>query len=267
MPFSTHTQDGLVWLSAPLLQGIHHGFSTRKGGVSPAPWDSLNLGPGRGDAPEHVLENYRRFCLAVGTDPHRTVLARQVHETTVLHATSKDCGKGLFRERDYTADALITNEPGLALVVFSADCGILLLHDPVHHAIGAIHAGWRGCAAGIVEKTVQAMTQAFGTQPKDLLAAVGPCIGPCCFETDQDVPDAMTAALGDVAMSFVDDHGDGRFHVDLKGLNRLWLLRAGVRPEQIAVSDACTACDLDTFFSHRRTGNARGAMAALIQLT
>ena len=121
MPFSTHTRDGLVWLSAPLLQGIHHGFSTRKGGVSPAPWDSLNLGPGRGDAPEHVLENYRRFCLAVGTDPHRTVLARQVHETTVLHATSKDCGKGLFQERDYTADALITNEPGLALVVFSAD--------------------------------------------------------------------------------------------------------------------------------------------------
>ena len=93
MPFSTHTRDGLVWLSAPLLQGIRHGFSTRKGGVSPAPWDSLNLGPGRGDAPEHVLENYRRFCLAVGTDPHRTVLARQVHETTVLHATQEDCGK------------------------------------------------------------------------------------------------------------------------------------------------------------------------------
>lgn len=125
-----------MWLSAPLLQGIRHGFSTRKGGVSPAPWDSLNLGPGRGDAPEHVLENYRRFCLAVGTDPHRAVLARQVHETTVLHATQEDCGKGLFRERDYTADALITDEPGLALVVFSADCGILLLHDPVHHAIG-----------------------------------------------------------------------------------------------------------------------------------
>lgn len=265
MPFSTHTWDGLVWLSAPLLQGIRHGFSTRKGGVSPAPWDSLNLGPGRGDAPEHVLENYRRFCLAVGTDPHRAVLARQVHETTVLHATQEDCGKGLFRERDYTADALITDEPGLALVVFSADCGILLLHDPVHHAIGAIHAGWRGCAAGIVEKTVQTMTQTFGSQPKDLLAAVGPCIGPCCFETDQDVPDAMTAALGAQAAPFMQRRGV-KWHVDLAGLNRQWLLRAGVLPDHVETCGLCTACHPDLFWSHRKMGQARGSQIAMAAL-
>ena len=140
-------------------------------------------------------------------------------------------------------------------------------YDPVRRAVGACHAGWRGTALGIAAKTVERMAQAYGTRPADLRCAIGAGISRCCFETRSDVPEAMTAAVGAVAMSFVDDHGDGRFHVDLKGLNRLWLLRAGVRPEQIAVSDACTACDLDTFFSHRRTGNARGAMAALIQLT
>ena len=266
MPFSTHTRDGLVWLSAPLLQGIHHGFSTRKGGVSPAPWDSLNLGPGRGDAPEHVLENYRRFCLAVGTDPHRTVLARQVHETTVLHATSKDCGKGLFRERDYTADALITNEPGLALVVFSADCGILLLHDPEAGCVGAVHAGWRGCAAGIVEKTVREMVRLLGARPERIRAAVGPCIGKCCFETDSDVPEAMQAsALGAEAEPYWERRG-AKYHVDLAGLNRQWLLHAGVAPEHIDVCGLCTACRPDLFWSHRKMGNARGAQVAMICL-
>ena len=160
---------------------------------------------------------------------------------------------------------MITDEPGLALVVFSADCGILLLHDPVHHAIGAIHAGWRGCAAGIVEKTVQTMTQTFGTQPKDLLAAVGPCIGPCCFETDQDVPDAMTAALGAQAAPFMQRRGV-KWHVDLAGLNRQWLLRAGVLPDHVETCGLCTACHPDLFWSHRKMGQARGSQIAMAAL-
>ena len=266
MSFITHEQNSLVWLTSSLLSEVPHAFSTRKGGVSTPPWDSLNLGIGRGDADTSVLENYSRFCGAVGVDPARTVLSKQVHETTVHLCTSADAGKGLLTERDYTADALITNEKKLPLVVFSADCGIILLYDPVHQAAGAVHAGWRGCAAGILEKTVQAMTAAFGSRPADLTAAIGPCIGQCCFETDDDVADAMTAALGqEAALPYLERRGP-KWHVDLAGLNRQWLLRAGLRPSHAELCGLCTACHPDLFWSHRKMGDARGAQIAMISL-
>jgi hypothetical protein len=265
MPFETHTRNDLLWLTSPLLREVRHGFSTRRGGVSPAPWDSLNFGPSRGDAAENVAENYRRFCGCLGVDENRAVLSKQVHETTVRHVTAADAGKGLTRGRDYTADALITDEPDLPLVVFSADCGILLLHDPVRRAVGAIHAGWRGCAAGIVEKTVAAMGDAFGTRPADIRAAIGPCIGQCCFETDGDVPAAMTAALGAEAEPYLERRG-AKWQVDLAGLNRQWLLRAGVAPDCIDTCGLCTACHPDLFWSHRKMGDARGVQCAMIAL-
>lgn len=263
MPFDTHEQNGLVWLTSPLLAGVRHGFSTRKGGVSVPPWDSLNLGPSRGDDPAAVVENYRRFCAVIGAEAERVVLSKQVHETTVRVCTSADAGKGLWRERGYTADALITNEPDLPLIVFSADCGILLLHDSVTGAVGGIHAGWRGCAGGIVEKTVQAMASEYGAKPENILAAIGPCIGSCCFETDSDVANAMRTALGADAESYLRWQAP-KYHVDLAGLNRQWLLRAGVLPEHIDVSGLCTACRPDLFWSHRKMGDARGVQAAMI---
>lgn len=140
MSFLTHTSENVLWMSSSLLDGsdVRHGFSTRIGGVSPAPWDSLNLGVGRGDDMDRVRENYRRFCAALGVDEHRAVLSKQVHEDNVRHVTAEDCGKGLFRDRDYTSvDAMVTDTPGIPLVVFSADCGIILLHDPVRRAVGA----------------------------------------------------------------------------------------------------------------------------------
>ena len=263
MSLTTHTQNGLVWLTAPTLSGVRHGFSTRQGGVSPAPWDSLNLRPGQGDGPDAWQENFRRFFAALGTDPARSVLSSQVHETTVRLCSSQDAGKGLLFPRDYTADALITQEPGLCLVVFSADCGTILLYDPRHQAVGAVHAGWRGCAGGIVEKTVKAMTQAFSSRPEDLLAALGPCIGSCCFETDADVPDAMRLALGAQAEPYLERRG-AKWHVDLAGLNRQWLLRSGVNPAHIDCCALCTACRPDLFWSHRKMGDARGVQAAAI---
>ena len=263
MPFETHEQNGLVFLTSSLLSGARHGFSTRKGGVSLPPWDSLNLGPSRGDAPEAVEENYRRFCGAVELDENRVVLSKQVHETTIRVCTAADAGKGLWAVRDYTADALITNEPGLPLTVFSADCGILLLYDPAANAVGGIHAGWRGCAGGIVEKTVREMGRIYGSRPENLLAAIGPCIGPCCFETDADVPEAMTAALGTEAAPYLERRGP-KWHVDLAGLNRQWLLRAGVLPEHIDTCGLCTACRPDLFWSHRKMGEARGVQCAMI---
>lgn len=266
MTFVNHEQNDLVWLTSPLLEGARHGFSTRRGGVSPAPWDTLNLGPGRGDAPENVRENYRRFFGCTGAVPERAVLSLQVHRDDVRLCTAADAGKGLVRERDYEADALITAERDLPLVVFSADCGILLLHDPEAGCVGAVHAGWRGCAAGIVEKTVREMVRLLGARPERILAAVGPCIGKCCFETDSDVPEAMQAsALGAEAEPYWERRG-AKYHVDLAGLNRQWLLHAGVAPEHIDVCGLCTACRPDLFWSHRKMGNARGAQVAMICL-
>lgn len=266
MPFHTHEQNHLVWLTSSLLCDVTHAFSTRKGGISVPPWDSLNLGLDRGDDPAAVLENYHRFFDTLGADVNRAVLSKQVHETTVRLCSGTDSGKGLFRERDYTADALITNEPNLPLTVFSADCGIILLYDPVQKAIGAVHAGWRGCAAGILEQTVQSMSNHFGSRPEDLLAAVGPCIGTCCFETDDDVADAMFASLGkDTAAPCLERRG-AKWHVDLAGLNRLWLLRAGLLPEHIEICGICTACHPEWFWSHRKMGNARGLQVAMITL-
>ncbi len=164
MSFLAHEENGLLIKTSTVLSDVRHGFSTRIGGVSPAPWDSLNLGVGRGDDMDRVRENYRRFCAALGVDEHRAVLSKQVHENNVRHVTAEDCGKGLFRDRDYTSvDAMVTDTPGIPLVVFSADCGIILLHDPVHEAVGAAHAGWRGAACGIAYKTVRRMQELFGT--------------------------------------------------------------------------------------------------------
>ena len=263
MSFVTHEQQSLVWLASPLLGGVRHGFSTRRGGVSPAPWDTLNLGPGRGDAPENVEENYRRFFAALDMDSAYPVLSRQVHRDDVRLCTAADAGKGLIRDRDYDADALITAEKGLPLVVFSADCGIILLHDPVRRAVGAAHAGWRGAAGGIVYKTVRRMQELFGTDPGDLRAAIGAAIGPCCFETDADVPQALEAALGAEAEPYITRRGP-KWHVDLKGVNARWLEKAGVR--QIDVSPDCTACHPELYWSHRRMGQARGAQIAMICL-
>lgn len=268
MPLTTHEENGLIYFTSPLLDdcpGVAHGFSTRKGGVSKPPCDTLNLGPSRESDRPAVEENYRRFCGAVGADMRRVVLARQIHETTVLHVTEERAGMGLWRERDFTADALVTNEKHLPLLVFSADCGIILLHDPEAGCVGAVHAGWRGCAAGILEKTVRELTRLYGARPERMLAAIGPCIGRCCFETDGDVPRAMTDALGEAAEPYLERRG-AKWHVDLAGLNRQWLLRSGLAPARIDLSGLCTHCRPDLFWSYRRVGGARGAQAALISL-
>ena len=262
MALTQHDKNGLIYFTSPQIP-VPHGFSTRRGGVSLPPYDSLDLGPNRGDDPAAVLENSRRFYRAIGADVNRSVLSAQVHETTVRAVTEEDAGKGLFRQRDYTADALITDIPSLTLEVFSADCGNILLWDQKTGAVGAVHAGWRGCAAGILEKTVCEMNHLYNASPTDIFAAIGPSIGACCFETDADVPDAMRSALGSDADAYLESRG-AKWHVDLAGLNRLWLLRSGIPAEQIILSGLCTACGPHLFWSHRKMGTARGLQAAAI---
>ena len=267
MPFQQREQNGLVWFTADVLNQIPHGFSTRIGGVSPAPWDSLNLRPNQGDGPEALRENYRRFFAVLGLDEHRTVLSQQTHTANIRRVTAADAGKGVVRPRDYTdVDALITNEAALPLTVFflptAAPCCCTI---PSGRLWARPMPAGEGCAAGIVEKTVQAMEDAYGSRPADLLAALGPCIGRCCFETDGDVPAAMRDALGADAEPHMERRG-AKFHVDLAGLNRQWLLRAGLAPEHIEVSGVCTACRPDLFWSHRKMGDQRGVQAAVIAL-
>ncbi len=265
--FHTHTKNELVYLTSDVLEGsgITHGFSTRRGGVSPAPWDSLNLDDRRGDDLAHVHENFRRLCAALDADAERVVLSRQVHRDDVRIVTAADAGKGLWYAQDYdSADALVTDVPGMALIVFSADCNVLLLHDPVRRVVGAAHAGWRGTAAGIAAKTARVMHDVYGCAPSDIRAAVGPAIGQCCFETDGDVPAALRDALGAAAEPYMAWNGK-KWHIDLKGINALWLHREGVTHTDICPD--CTACRPDLYWSHRRMGLRRGEQAALIALT
>lgn len=250
----------LEYLTAKNIAAAH-AFTTRFGGVSKGYLESLNLSTTRGDVHENVAENHRRLAAALGYRTERLVLANQIHTDIVRVVTEKDC-LGSVSHPDYPAcDALVTATPGVALMVFTADCTPILFHDPVTGAVGAAHAGWRGTAAGIAAKTIETMVQAFGSRPEDIRAAIGPNIGKCCFQTDRDVPDAMAAALGEETAPYIQPAGE-KFFVDLKGINALWLRRAGVK--NIEISEECTACAPNRYWSHRVTGGQRGSQAGVI---
>lgn len=260
-------QNGVPFYACTGFDGVAHGFSTRIGGVSPAPWDSLNLGANRGDAPDHVTENFRRFCGAVGTDFHTIIKNHQVHSDRIRAVTHDDVLPSAHLSGNFDGDGLITDIPGLCLTIFSADCIPVLLYDPVKRVIAATHAGWRGTALGIAAKAVQRMQSDYACRPQDILAAIGPGISPCCFETHADVPDGLLNGMGEDAAPFIRPLSrEGKFSVDLKGANGRWLERVGLLPQHIAISDACTACDRESFWSHRILGQQRGSMAAMIQL-
>lgn len=239
---------------------VPHGFTTRLGGVSRGHLASLNIALHRGDEEENVAKNYEILGQTIGFDPENLVLAHQIHGDTVRVVTKADC-LGLDHHRYPPCDGLITNTPGVTLVVFTADCTPILLHDPVTGAVGAVHAGWRGTAADIAGKAVAQMVASFGCRPECIRAAIGPNIGPCCFETDADVPQALRATFGHEAEEFIRPVGE-KYYVNLKAINALALRRAGV--ERIDISTACTMCQPDRYWSHRYTRGLRGSQGALI---
>jgi len=260
MPIITQSKGPVTYLLSDQI-AVPHGFTTRLGGVSTGSQASLNLAYGRGDTMENVSANIHILAEAVGFDPDRLVLTRQTHSNIVRVVTEADC-RGLCH-RDYPeCDGLVTNVQGLALMIFTADCTPLLLWDPVTGAVGAAHAGWRGTAQDIAGKTVEAMVSAFGCHPRDIRAAIGPNIGPCHFQTDEDVPNALLAAFGTEAQTCIRREGT-KFYPDLKAINALALRRRGV--SQVECSDVCTYCDSDLFWSHRVTGGSRGSQGAVIQ--
>ena len=238
-----------------------HCFTTRLGGVSQGYLASMNIGVHRGDDPENVARNYGILGQTLGFSVKNMVLTRQTHSAIVRKVGLADGGRELVHDAYPECDALITNEPGTALVVFTADCTPILLYDPQTGAAGAIHAGWRGTAAGIAAKTVEAMAQNYGCRPENIRAAIGPNIAQCCFETHADVPQAMEAALGEAVKPFIREENQ-KYYVNLKEINALILRKAGVT--QIEISPLCTACRQDLFWSHRRMGQQRGSQGAII---
>ena len=259
MSIITKKVNSLEYLIAENIS-TPHCFTTRYGGVSTGSQASLNLAYGRGDSMENVEENLRILANALGFDPGNYVLTRQTHSDIVREVTEADCA-GFCHQRYPECDGLVTNTPGLALLVFTADCTPVLLQDSVTGAVGAAHAGWRGTASKIAAKTALAMVEAFGCDPKNIRAAIGPNIGQCHFETDADVPQAILAAYGEAAKPFIEKRGE-KFHLDLKAINALALRQVGV--ENIEISEACTMCEPDRFWSHRYTGGDRGSQGAII---
>ena len=237
-----------------------HCFTTRFGGVSEGALSSMNLAIKLDETDDHVRRNFAILGSPLGFGIHDLVLTRQTHSDIVRVVTRADCN-GCFH-RDYPeCDALVTNDPGVALTIFTADCTPLLFHDPVTGAVGAAHAGWRGTASAIGPKTVAAMVENFGCKTENLCAAIGPNIGFCHFETDYDVPDSLLASFGEEILPFI-RQARGKYFVDLKEINALILRRIGVR--HIEISEDCTMCQPDRFWSHRVTGGVRGSQGALI---
>lgn len=269
-PFTERASGGVKFIQADNLSsfpGLVHAFTMRAGGVSEGIYSSLNLGTNRGDEPEKVDENYSRLCAALGIEKSRLVVSKQVHEDTVRVVSERDFRPSVLSPVDYSADSLITNIPDIPLMVFAADCIPILLYAADSHAIGAVHAGWRGTMLDIAGKAAAKLCAEFGGEAKNIYAAIGAGIGKCCFEVGQEVYDAaLSLGLGG-ENEFTTDDGGGKYHVDLKEINRRLLVRAGVPQENIALNSECTFCLCDKYWSHRATNGRRGVQAAVIALT
>ncbi len=246
---------------------VRHGFTTRAGGVSEGEFTSLNLSFTRGDESEAVRRNYSRVAEALGCKVEDMVCSDQTHTTNVKRVGRKQAGMGVLRDRDYTdIDGLITNEPGIALATFYADCVPLYFVDPVHKAIGLSHSGWRGTVGRMGAVTLEAMTREFGTNPEDVYAAIGPSICQSCYEISEDVVIEFEQAFPNWKAEILEEKGNGKYQLDLWKCNEHILLEAGVKPENLAVTNICTCCNADKLFSHRASHGKRGNLGAFLML-
>jgi len=242
------------------------GFTSRRGGVSESEFASLNCGLHVGDDPDRVEENRKMAARAAGMPFEAWTSAEQVHGNGVAVVTAADRGRGRDRLHPAVpaADALITREKGILLAGLFADCVPLYFYDPVHEAVGLAHAGWRGTAARIAEAVVKEMAERFGTRSEDLYAAIGPSIGPCCYEVGEETAKAFADAAEEGVTLFA--RPGGKYLLDLKRINRHIMMEAGILPIRIEVSQWCTGCRTDLFFSHRKERGRTGRMAAWIGL-
>lgn len=276
-----HSEEGwtlpyLVFPGFEKEKGIRHLFTTREGGVSEGIYASLNFSFTRGDNPDAVRENFRRLAAVFDSEPSRIVCTDQTHTTNIRVVTEEDAGKGVTRQRDYTdTDGIITDVAGLILATFYADCVPLYFYDPKKRVIGLSHSGWRGTVNGIGAETVRKMQAVFGCNPEDIRAAIGPSICRKCYEIGEEPAlvfaknaDSKTAAHFDEI--FTERHrsetGETKYYMDLWAANRFVLLSAGIRPENLEVTDVCTAHNAQQLFSHRASGGKRGNLGAFLML-
>lgn len=281
---SWHTNaDGseLLLLKYPLLEDtglVKHCFTTRLGGASEGIFSTMNFSFTRGDDKVAVEENYRRLAKALEVDYEKFVFTDQTHTVNVRKVTAADAGKGLTKERDYQdVDGLITNEPGLVLSTFFADCVPLYFIDPVHRAIGMSHSGWRGTVARMGKVTLEAMQREYGTNPAEVICAIGPSICQDCYEVSFDVAEEFAKEFaGHEAEILMEspknarmaEHAkpDKKYQLNLWKANEIVLLEAGVKKEHIAITDICTCCNPDILFSHRASHGKRGNLGGFICL-
>ena len=265
-------KDGTLVLTFPLLQEtnlVKHGFSTRIGGVSEGMFSSMNLSFARNDKEEHVRENFQRFAKAIHINPQNMVFSDQTHTANVRIVTNKDRGKGYVKPCDYTdVDGLITNEPGICLVTFYADCVPIYIVDPVKKVIALLHSGWRGTVGKIAQKAIWKMQEVYDSQPEDMLGIVAPSICRACYEVDEVVVQQFDRAFDKGEMSQILKQGEckGKYQLDLWRANQYILLNAGLKEENINVTNLCTCCNSEILFSHRASQGKRGNLAAFLAL-
>lgn len=265
-------KNGVRYLQFPSLieTGVcRHLFSTRIGGVSKGHLGTMNLSYTRGDEKENVDENFRRIAGVLDCRMEDFVLSHQTHTTNVRVVTAQDKGRGIVKELGYTdVDGLITNEPGIVLSTFYADCVPLFLVDPVKKAIGLSHSGWRGTVEKMGKVTMEKMTEEYGCDPKNIIAAVGPSICVDCYEVSKDVADSFMIAFADAdnLEKIVLPKTEEKAQLDLWQANLAVLLEAGIKQENISLPDICTACNKELLFSHRASDGKRGNLGAFLML-
>ena len=266
-------EDGteLEYLTFPLLEELgvaKHLFTTRLGGVSKGEFSSMNLSFTRGDSHGDVLANYERIAGILGCRTEDMAASHQTHTTNIRRVGPADRGKGIVRERDYeNVDGLITDEPGLALVTYYADCVPLYFVDPVHRAIGLAHSGWRGTVGKMGKRMTEAMGEQFGSRPEELYAAIGPAICRDCYEVSEDVIREFRGNFPEKLWErLFYKKENGRYQLDLWQANREVLLEAGISEKNVAVTNVCTHCNPKILFSHRAAGEKRGNLSAFLAL-
>lgn len=263
---------GVHYITFPRLSmyeaDMLHGFSTRLGGVSKGYFSSMNLSFLRGDETEAVMENHRRFAQALGYMPEKLVFSDQVHLTHFHKVTVEDIGKGITRKSDILGiDGLVTNEPGIPLITFYADCVPLFFYDPVCRVIAMAHSGWKGTVERIGEKMVHFMETEYGSRAQDIVCAIAPSICQSCYEVSEDVALRFWEVFGK-------EHGDtllyqkenGKYQLNLHKACELTLLEAGIQAHNLDITDLCTCCNPDFLFSHRASFGRRGNLAGVMML-
>ncbi len=264
-------EDGVFpYLSFPNLEEtgiVKHCFTTRRGGVSEGVYGSLNLSFTRGDDSEAVRENFRRVASALGVGYGDFVLSAQTHTTNVRRVGREDAGRGLIQELGYSdVDGLVTDEPGIVLSTFYADCVPLYFVDVKRHAIGLSHSGWKGTVKRMGRVTLERMEQEYHTDPADVVCAIGPSICQDCYEVSEDVAEAFQKEFPACQEEILWEKGNGKYQLDLWQANKIVLLEAGVKPGHLAATRLCTCCNHKLLFSHRASNGRRGNLGAFLCL-